>query len=489
MTIETVPNPRIIDISSFYSPKSSPNESPTDSIVDSAKLPETTTRLDSKNAFSTDLNSKTGSSFKSSDNRYPTDQISQNQFSTPNRKLLDKGIQEISLSRAMDLDSNKSGSSGSSSRHELIGQGIDSMKSISVIGPHGETKFVGIEASESGKDILYSALNSFGLMGDKDKDKYAIFHVSGEQGGARMLSHSQLYKICTQNNLPKTEKFFLKKRHQLTIVPPSAQRDAELQRAIEKLETALLPPPPPPPGSSSPYKQTNPYSPQSKSLYSPNSSSIYNSKKASYSSRQQYSNPKMSPFMFNQDSTRISIKGVGSIEKIHSFFGQRPPSEQVHNNLAKFFPGNEAKARNSIMRRNLNNSKKSFSPRNYQDSNFNGNSTYHSKNKTKEYKSRTISEKIQNKPYYTFNENPITNSYIKKTSENYEEYSLDDSSTSSLSNSEDLVENPNPPASTTHHNILPPIPTDSDFEIPQLKMTGKSKYKSLNPYILKYLLV
>ncbi|PWA02898.1 hypothetical protein BB558_000950 [Smittium angustum] len=207
------------------------------------------------------------------------------------------------------------------------------MSTIAVSGPNNEKKYIPTTASESGKDILYIILGAFGLMGDKDKDRYALFLVSGEKEGARMLSNEELFEMCKSNKLLGKEKFFLKKRHQLTLAPPSAQRDAELQRAIEKLETSL----PPPPHSKLPH--------------------VYNS----YTVRKQHNidtlnqQPKLPFYMFDSVASPFSIKGSGSAEKIFSFFGQRPPSEQVHRNLEMFFPGNEVKARNSIIRSHMKN--------------------------------------------------------------------------------------------------------------------------------------
>ncbi|OMJ14009.1 Protein kinase byr2, partial [Smittium culicis] len=368
-------DPSSNNISSTPSSKFSSDSSPNNFSASSSQALETSTRVDSKNVLNISTNHTSNSSdFKSSDNFYNADIFG---FASPinfSKNVFDDSLFDTSKKKVFDSDSKKSDSNLTSSKQENLGQEIESMKSISVIGPNGEVKLVGVEASESGKDILYSVLSSFGLMGDRDKDKYAIFHVSGEQGGARMLSHDQLFKMCTESGFSRTEKLFLKKRHQLTIVPPSAQRDAELQRAIEKFETIL----PPPPNSSSPFKQNQFFS-SSSSKYSryskaPNSSNnkIKSLPKNSTSgSKQQQLQHKMSTLLFNQNSPHLSIKGVGSIEKIHSFFGQRPPSEQVHNNLAMFFPGNEARARNSIMRRNQNIPKEHYSSKVYNDKRMN----------------------------------------------------------------------------------------------------------------------
>ncbi|KAJ2504035.1 ATP binding, partial [Coemansia sp. RSA 2052] len=113
-------------------------------------------------------------------------------------------------------------------------------------------------------------------------------------------------------------KFFLRKRHQLSRPPMGSKRSEHLQRAIERL------------GNIIPATLASTLSPSALQL------------------QPQHLNRSMS-------------KWESTTEKLTKLLGERPPSELVSLNVEKYFPGNEARARHSIMRRRLNESQDGIS--------------------------------------------------------------------------------------------------------------------------------
>ncbi|KAJ1922162.1 ATP binding [Mycoemilia scoparia] len=174
-------------------------------------------------------------------------------------------------------------------------------RQVAVIGANGETKHVDVTSAKTARDVLDLILCEFGLMADVDKDKYALFVMSGEGGGARSLSDEELIAICSNSPNNTKERLFLRKRHLINRAIDGVQRSLRVQRTIEKLGTIL------------PASASNALTPP------PN-------------------------------SAPLQMKGNGNINKLAHFFGERPPAEQVSENLNKYFPGNEVRVRHSIMR-------------------------------------------------------------------------------------------------------------------------------------------
>ncbi|KAI9471216.1 kinase-like domain-containing protein [Coemansia mojavensis] len=181
---------------------------------------------------------------------------------------------------------------------------------VTVTGPENQVRHVSIANTSSARAILQRVRRAFDLDNDADGEQYSLFSMTSEGGGARCLSNEELVKMFADPNKSPPEKFFLRKRHQLSRPPAGTKRSEHLQRAIERLGN-IIPVP------------------------------------ASPSSQQQQQQPVLQRSMSKWESTT---------EKLTKILGERPPSELVSMNVEKYFPGNEARARHSIMRRRKNES-------------------------------------------------------------------------------------------------------------------------------------
>ncbi|KAJ2222716.1 ATP binding, partial [Coemansia sp. RSA 518] len=179
---------------------------------------------------------------------------------------------------------------------------------VAVTGPENQVRHVSISNTTSARVILDRVRRAFDLDNDVDNDQYSLFSMTSEGGGARCLSSDELVKMFSDPNKNPPEKFYLRKRHHLPRPPIGTKRSEHLQRAIERLGNIL-----------------------------PTSS-------ASSQAQQQ-------PIM-----QRSISKWESTTEKLTKILGERPPSELVSMNVEKYFPGNEARARHSVMRRRKNES-------------------------------------------------------------------------------------------------------------------------------------
>ncbi|KAJ2760386.1 ATP binding, partial [Coemansia nantahalensis] len=186
---------------------------------------------------------------------------------------------------------------------------------ITVAGPENRVRQVQIANTNSATAILDRVRRAFGLDSDIDGDQYSLFSMTSEGGGARCLSNEELARMFADPDSTPPEKFFLRKRHQLSRPPIGLKRYEHLQRAIERLGNIIPSTPPPPP----PLLASTVSLPQ-------------------------------------QLLQRPSTKWESTTEKLTKILGERPPSELVSLNVEKYFPGNEARARHSIMRRRKNES-------------------------------------------------------------------------------------------------------------------------------------
>ncbi|PVU94962.1 hypothetical protein BB561_002153 [Smittium simulii] len=222
-------------------------------------------------------------------------------------------------------------------------------KMITVEGPNNESNQIYIYNCKSGKEILDCTLQSFDLHNDTDVDIYSIFMVSSEGEGARIVENAELFNLCSDNQNVENARLFLKKRHLISATLPSAERDAELQRTIEKL------------GNFVPVAQSTP-----KFNKHQHNGGFFNSKKTHKNRLNLHVLPHKKSFNQLYKATPTSNKTPNvvlsqhlspivnsyskNLKKLSSFFGNRPPSNEVHKNLDVFFPGNEVSARNSIIR-------------------------------------------------------------------------------------------------------------------------------------------
>ncbi|KAJ2671240.1 ATP binding [Coemansia sp. RSA 1085] len=184
---------------------------------------------------------------------------------------------------------------------------------VTVTGPENQVRHVSIANTSSARAILQRVRRAFDLDNDADGEQYSLFSMTSEGGGARCLSNEELVKMFADPNKSPPEKFFLRKRHQLSRPPAGTKRSEHLQRAIERLGNII-----PVPASPSSQQQ-----------------------------QQQQQQPVLQRSMSKWESTT---------EKLTKILGERPPSELVSMNVEKYFPGNEARARHSIMRRRKNES-------------------------------------------------------------------------------------------------------------------------------------
>ncbi|KAJ2611310.1 ATP binding [Coemansia sp. RSA 1365] len=182
---------------------------------------------------------------------------------------------------------------------------------VAVTGPENQVRHVSIANTSSAKGILDRVRRAFDLNNDVDSDQYSLFSMTSEGGGARCLSNEELARMFSDPDSTPPEKFFLRKRHQLTRPPMGSKRSEHLQRAIERLGNIIPVTPSSASGSSQPPTQ------------------------------------------------RSLSKWESTTEKLTKILGERPPSELVSMNVEKYFPGNEARARHSIMRRKKNESQDS----------------------------------------------------------------------------------------------------------------------------------
>ncbi|KAJ1727248.1 ATP binding, partial [Coemansia biformis] len=187
---------------------------------------------------------------------------------------------------------------------------------ITIAGPENQVRQVQIANTNSAKAILDRVRRAFDLDNEIDGDQYSLFSMTSEGGGARCLTNEELSKMFSDPDSTPPEKFFLRKRHQLSRPPMGTKRSEHLQRAIERLgniipaASAQIPPPPP----------------------------------------------------LHQLLLRPLTKWESTTEKLTKILGERPPSELVSMNVEKYFPGNEARARHSIMRRRKNESQEAAGP-------------------------------------------------------------------------------------------------------------------------------
>ncbi|KAJ2909414.1 ATP binding [Coemansia aciculifera] len=187
---------------------------------------------------------------------------------------------------------------------------------VTITGPENQARQVAITNTSSAQAILDRVRREFDLDNDIDGDQYSLFSMTSEGGGARCLSNEELVRMFSSSDSAPHDKFFFRKRHQLSRPPMGSKRSEHLQRAIERLGN-IIP----------------------ATLASTISSSTL---------QQQQQQP--------QNLNRSMSKWESTTEKLTKLLGERPPSELVSLNVEKYFPGNEARARYSIMRRRLNES-------------------------------------------------------------------------------------------------------------------------------------
>ncbi|PVV03848.1 hypothetical protein BB560_001659 [Smittium megazygosporum] len=219
-------------------------------------------------------------------------------------------------------------------------------KGIVIKGPNNESKDIPFQSSLLGKEILELAISAFGLANSLDKDKYSIFIMSSEGDGARIVEGSEVFSPYSENGNTENIKLFLKKRHDLGVAS-SLERDAELQRTIQKLGNFVYANSVSKVNANSPIHSTPFHYSKPKSSFSNSSTK---EKESPTFAQTIFDGPSSNNVVYPRYHVQISQDPGQNLEKLHSFFGQRPPSDQVHKNLDIFFPGNEENARNSIMR-------------------------------------------------------------------------------------------------------------------------------------------
>lgn len=183
---------------------------------------------------------------------------------------------------------------------------------FTISGPENQVKQVPISNARSAQAILDRVRKEFDLNSDVDGDQYSLFSMTSVNGGARCLGGEELVKIFTSPDMARNERFFLRKRHNVPRPYSNVSRTEHLQRAIERLGGSNMPS-----SSSADHQQQ----------------------------QQQQKQPD------NSNHGASNQKWESTNEKLTKVLGERPPSELVSMNVEKYFPGNEARARHSIMRK------------------------------------------------------------------------------------------------------------------------------------------
>ncbi|KAJ1936789.1 ATP binding, partial [Linderina macrospora] len=113
------------------------------------------------------------------------------------------------------------------------------VRQVAITGPDHVVRHISVSSTRSAHEILARILREFDLDRDVDKDRYALFVMSTDGGGARSLTDSEIVEIFNDPDSLVREKIFLRKRHQLAKPTPGARRSEQLQKAFEKLGNIL----------------------------------------------------------------------------------------------------------------------------------------------------------------------------------------------------------------------------------------------------------
>ncbi|KAI8071176.1 kinase-like domain-containing protein [Gilbertella persicaria] len=185
---------------------------------------------------------------------------------------------------------------------------------VKVFGEDGQTRIVNVHTANESKQIMAKVLHKFGID-ESNADSYCIFVGSSTNGEARALSDTELVEICRSVDRPEKERLILRKRH---LYPTHEQ-----------------------------FKRKG-------TINTSHRRPLYQWQQASASSIKD-----------TLDSSRSRRR----------FFGERPPSEIISNNLHSFFPNHNREVletagikaqRLSMTRRNSALSR--FEPRTYRNS-------------------------------------------------------------------------------------------------------------------------
>ncbi|KAJ1936025.1 ATP binding, partial [Linderina pennispora] len=113
------------------------------------------------------------------------------------------------------------------------------VRHVAITGPDNVVRHISVPSTRSAYEILSRILREFGLDRDVDKDRYALFVMSTDGGGARSLTDDEIIEIFNDPDSLVSEKIFLRKRHQLARPTPGTRRSEQLQKAFEKLGNIL----------------------------------------------------------------------------------------------------------------------------------------------------------------------------------------------------------------------------------------------------------
>ncbi|KAJ1957320.1 ATP binding, partial [Dipsacomyces acuminosporus] len=251
-------------------------------------------------------------------------------------------------------------------------------RKVSIVGPENQVRLVSMTNTRSAQDILDRVLREFNLDTDIDKDRYSLFSMTSKTGGARCLTDDELLEIFSDPEGMSNEKLFLRKRHQLSKPSTGSKRSENLQRTIQKLGNII------PMQGLYGHQQQQYYQQQQQqqqphhhhhqqqqqqqlgTTSNPLSVSPQTAVESASTAVTTFNPSPSSPHTFRISPTaasdtgrsnRESISSVWSIsskvstDKLTRLLGERPPSELVSRDVEKYFPGNEARARYSIMRR------------------------------------------------------------------------------------------------------------------------------------------
>ncbi|KAI8141547.1 kinase-like domain-containing protein [Fennellomyces sp. T-0311] len=211
-------------------------------------------------------------------------------------------------------------------KRQSLEKGIMSMERVKqtcvkVFGEEGQTRIVNVHSAADAKAIMAKVLHKFGID-EINADKYCIFVGSSTNGEARALSDTELTDICKSTDRPEKERLILRKRHQY----PTHEEFKRKGTTTYKQSPAYSNMP------STASTAVNDYSafPDKQMTLDIITGSPINDSAISSSSH--------SLNHLSVEDPRLSLRPQARVRR---FFGERPPSAVISNNLPSFFPNHK----------------------------------------------------------------------------------------------------------------------------------------------------
>lgn len=241
-------------------------------------------------------------------------------------------------------------------------------RTVRFTGPdESGSKMVSVDGAKDAPEVLARVLKRFKLSGSEgtrqqtetergelvtEIDGWAVFAMSADGQGARVLPDTELIAVCTSMNRPERQKgLMIRKVHH----PRRGGGDFAPHARMTSASSSRLGSSPTSPGYG--HVQVDPASPTPSS---PESLSEHE-RRASYNPMNRASTVSvMSGLLdWNQPVVPLPVPSqsmgaerssfLGGPRKLRNFFGHRPPSELISSHLADYFPSAEKK----LLRRSM----------------------------------------------------------------------------------------------------------------------------------------